>query len=466
MGSIAPHPPQLTPKQEGGEEYGDVISQFPFLNGYTNLLFGFRITQSTPRSVIVASITEAMLKLTTLVPWLGGQVVHVPGKEAGSSGTLRVDTWPVDQPHKLVLVQECDDLLSSMPQLVRAGAPIHMLDGDILTPWPSLPIPHGLTGPVPVVAFQANFIRDGLILNLSAHHTIIDATGIVGIIRLFATLLNGGQIPADDLVQANRDRARVVPFIRPGEPVKDHSHLRRRPGWTPTLPASPPVWCYFNLPLSTLSKLMATVTAESISQRLSENDVICALLWQRVTTVRLARGEFTPGTMTRFNRAIDGRNAVCVPFTYMGHLVYHAPTRLTMGEVAGQTLGRTAQALRRELTAANTAWAVRSYATFLARELDRSALLYSGEHNPNTDLGATSSIISMGDACDGATLPTSWGPLGSLQFIRRPCTTPMPGSMTIQPTERRAIPLVVCLPQKDLEGLEDAVWRQYTQLVG
>ncbi|KAL4997561.1 hypothetical protein BDV10DRAFT_169512 [Aspergillus recurvatus] len=212
---------------------------------------------------------------------------------------------------------------------------------------------------------------------------------------------------------------------------------------------------------------MAAATGGSTAQRLSENDVICALLWQRVTTVRLARGDFTPGTMTRFSRAIDGRNAIGIPFTYMGHLVYHAVTRLTMGEAAEQPLGRVAQALRRELTAANTAWAVRSYATFLARESDRSALLYGGEHNPNTDLGATSSIVSMGDARDGATMPTSWGKLGTLQFIRRPRTTPLPGSLTVQPTERRAVPLLVCLPQEDLEGLKkDVVWRQYTQIVG
>ncbi|KAL4745581.1 hypothetical protein BDW72DRAFT_211210 [Aspergillus terricola var. indicus] len=449
MGSITPSLQPSTACQ--GEEYGDVVSQFPFLNGYTNLLFGFQIAQSTPRPAIVPAIREALTNLTALIPWLGGQVVHVPGQDPGSSGILQVAPWPADEPQEIVRAQECDDQFPPMPQLLRAGVPIHLLDADILTPWPSLPRPHGLSGPVPVVFFQTNFIRGGVIINLSAHHTLIDGTGIVGIARHLAVMLNGGEIPPDELVQANRD---------------DHSHLRRRPGWTPALPATPPVWCYFRLPLSALARLMAAATAGPSAQGLSENDVICALFWQRVTVVRLARGEFTPGTMTRFSRAIDGRNVVGVPFTYMGHLVYYALTRLTMGEAAGQALGRVAQALRRELAVANTAWAVRSYATFLARESDRSALLYGGEHNPNTDLGSTPSIASIADARDGSTVPTSWGKLGSLQFIRRPRTTPLPGSLTIQPAERRAVPLLVCLPQADLEGLKkDVVWKQYTQRI-
>jgi hypothetical protein len=102
--------------------------------------------------------------------------------------------------------------------------------------------------------------------------------------------------------------------------------------------------------------------------------VLCAFYWQGISAVRLARG-IPPDTVSRFSRTIDGRTAVGVPFSYMGHLVYHAATRFPLGQVVSAPLSTVSQALRRELNAANTAWAVRSYATFLAREPDKSSLL-------------------------------------------------------------------------------------------
>ncbi|KAI1412494.1 hypothetical protein F5Y13DRAFT_180003 [Hypoxylon sp. FL1857] len=446
--------------------YQDVVSQFPFLNGYTNLVCGFQLASDTSRGTIVTAIEAAVDRLTTQVPWLGHQVksaLRGPGK----SDILKLAPWPAGSPaNKIVRVKDCEESIPSMTQLNRAGIPVKMLDSKILSPWPSLPQHHGIIGPVPVIALQANFVRGGLILNLSAHHVIIDATGIVQLMRLLAIVLNGDEIPTSYIDQANRDRSRVVPLIRHGDPVKDHSYLRRPSDWVPAAPASPPEWCLFKLPVPALTALMKL--ASSPSQLVSENDVICAFYWRCLTTVRLARG-FSTDTVTKFSRTIDGRSVVGVPFSYMGHLIYHAAARLTMGQVVSAPLSTVSQKLRRELIAANTTWAVRSYATFLAREPDRSSLLYGGMHNPNTDVGSTSSIFSIGDSREASSTTTgTWGPLlGSVRFVRRPNVTPIPGSFSTGGIEGGAITVQVCLPKEDLEGLKkDQEWKQYMRCVG
>ncbi|KAL7625011.1 hypothetical protein AAE478_004225 [Parahypoxylon ruwenzoriense] len=458
--------------EDDSELYQDVVSQFPFLNGYTHGTWGFQIEENTSRDDIVAALRSAFATITSQIPWLGGQMIHIPG-EPGSSGIYKPAPWPSDAPpNEIVRLKICDDLLPPMAQIVRAGAPASMLDGEIITPWPSLPFPHGLKPPVPIIAAQANFVRGGLILNMSLHHIAIDGSGYLQIMRLLGTVLSGHDIPAAEIEQANRDRRRVVPLIPRGEPVKDHSYLRRLPGDMPSPPTLPSKWCYFKIPISALPALRKSAssapTSEGSSKLFSDNDLFCAFCWQRISAVRLARG-FSPDTISRITRAIDGRGAVGVPFSYIGHLVYQSFAQLPLDRIVSSPLPTITQLLRRELNAANTTWAMRSYATFLAREVDKSVLMYGGPRNFDNDLGATAFSASVADGKDaGPVMPDSFGPLlGRVRFIRRPNAAPLAGNITIGSIENGAVPIAVCLPEPDIEGLrKDSVWRRYMRYVG
>lgn len=239
-------------QDDAGDEdlYQDVVSQFPFLRGYTDLLYGFQTNADTPRDVIIAALRDAFRTITDQIPLLASQLTHVPG-EAGTSGIYQPAPWPDDSPpNEILRVKDCDDLISPMTQIMRANAPITMLPGKILAPWPSLPLPHGLEPPLPVIAAQANFIRGGLLLNMSMHHVAIDGGGLVQVMRLLSNVLSSRAIAPVEIEQANRDRRKVVPLIPRGEPVKDHSHLRRPPDWTPPVPKAPARWCYFQVPLA------------------------------------------------------------------------------------------------------------------------------------------------------------------------------------------------------------------------
>jgi len=467
-----------TEPQDAAEDlYQDVISQFPLLNGFAHLLFGFDLPSELSRDVVVQALTHAVDEVVLQVPWLSGRVQHIPGQE-GCSGTYVPAPWPNgNESGHIVIIKECDELIEPMTAIVRTNAPIAKLDGDILTPYPGLPRPHGIEGPVPIVRVQANFIRQGLILCVSTHHNIMDATGLLQFVRLVATVLNGEEIARSDIDQANRDRSRVIPLFPRGESMMDCSHFRRPHDFAMGTFISPPTWCLFHLPLTALSLLRKLATSEANTIRpssgdgmLSENDMICAFVWQRISAMRLARSSDRGAAqkMVKFGRAIDARMAMGVPSAYMGHMIFHASTWLHLGHVVSSPLSTIAQALRRDLNAVNNAWAVRSFVSFIAREADKSKLMYGGKFDPTVDLIATSTTIGMGDAKEGGSSLQHFGPLlGKLRFIRRPNTTPLAGSVTITPAERGNIPVVLCMPKEELDALQgDASWRRYFKRLG
>ncbi|PVH94012.1 hypothetical protein DM02DRAFT_732772 [Periconia macrospinosa] len=451
------------------ELYQDVVSQFPFLNGYSHIVFLFEPAPDVSKDTILSTLANGLEKLTTQIPWLAGQVLHTPGPP-GTSGHYALAPWPTDaKKNDMLRSNDCESLMPPLSRILRAGAPMSMLDAKVLTPFPSLPVPHGLEPPLPVLQLQVNFLSGGIILNMSTHHMVIDGTGIVQIMRHLSTTLQGGTISPSDVVEANRDRRRVVPLIPSGEPVKDHSFLRAPPGHITKPPSSPPKWCCFKLPVTAipaLEKLAAPAQQPAVQQSLSDNDILSAFCWQRITAVRLARGGgFAPSTPTKMTRAIDARAAMGVPLSYMGHLTYFSSSQLPMEAVASQPLWTIAQTLRRDLTAANTPWAIRSYATFLSREPDRSRLVYAGVRNLDTDLGTTAFTASqeMRREDESSAIPRHFGPvLGLLRYTRRPDTSPMPGGITVCPVEGGAVPLLLCMPEVDLEGLQkDALWRRF-----
>jgi hypothetical protein len=446
--------PNESPNREDEANHGcaDIMGQFSILDAYTQVAFGFELSPDVDREAIVSALQAGLDRLIEQIPWLGWQV--------GQRSSFRtVIPWPQGVPRELVRVKYCDDTVESMAQLLAAGAPISKLDGRVLAPWPGIPQHHGITGPVPVIALQANFVQAGLILTLSTHHTVMDATATFQFVKLFTTVLRGDEIPATDLQQANRDRSRVIDLIPAGEPLKDHSHLRRPPGHHLVPPASPLTWCYFKMPVSLLTRLVRM--ARDPTRRVTDEDVLHAFYWQRLCAVRLARG-MPADTVSAVSRAIDGRMALGIPSSYMGSLVCTAITRLPMGKVVSLNLQQTAQLLRRDYAQANTPWAMRSYATFIARERDRRNLMYTATVNCNTDVGITSGLHS------NQTMAPPWGPLlGACSWRRRLLGPPIPGSMNVHPAEGDAIPLLVSLPQDDLEALkQDAMWRQYTKCIG
>ncbi|KAK3320575.1 transferase family-domain-containing protein [Cercophora scortea] len=453
--------------------YQDVIGQLPILKTYNHGSLGFPVPDESAREPLILALQAACDKIAANFPWLAGAVAH-EGVSPGNSGLFRPIPWPATatSPNKILHVQYCDDIAPSFKEILDAGAPVSMLDGKLLAPYDGFPARYTESpeNPAPVIATQATFIRGGMILTFCSQHNMIDATGMFQIINMFANALNGEDFSPQAIESGNRDRATVIPLLAPGEPAKDLQHLKVAQPLTFPLPSPPstpgkkPTWAYFRL-------FRAAVPAikEKASERegydpsvpfLSSNDALSAFYWKCISSIRLRNGR-SPETVSKFSRAIDGRRVMGVPQEYLGHMVFHSATRKPLGEVASAPLSTLACALRRDLNNANTAFAVRSYATLIANEPDKARILYGGgKGNPDVDVGA--SAVPQSDA---AVVP--YGPLGVPAFGRRPNLAPILGCLYFMPPEGGNMMVSVCLREDDLEGLrKHPDWSRITEFIG
>lgn len=451
--------------------YEDVIGQFPILKTYNHGLLLFPIADDSARESVVKALEEGTAEVVSKIPWLADQVVD-EGKDHGKSGPYKLAPWPKDaQPNRIVRVKDCSNVCPSYADLIKAGAPVSKLDASVLCPFPGFPQSYdeSVIGPAPVVAIQANFVKGGLLLNFSNQHNFMDATGLFMFIMHLATAMRGEELSDIAIQQGNRDPKTVIPLFPEGEPIRDHSHLIR-PAPANGTPAAPPPaalrspasWCYFRLFGSAIPKIKALASDPATLNPnvpfISSNDALSAFYWKRLAAVRLRNGRPASAT-SKLGRAIDARAAVGVPPEYLGQMVYHAATRLSLGELAALPLAVLASRVRADLNEANTPFAVRSYATFVAGVPDRSTLAYGGPFDTSLDVGSSSM----------AQLPAlpRLGALGEPDLIRRPNLAPVPGGMYLYPAEKGDLPVLVCLSEEDLDGLKkDPEWSMCTEVIG
>jgi hypothetical protein len=77
---------QIKDQSDSEEElFQDVVSQFPFLNGYSHVAFIFQPEAHISRESIIATVQDGLDKIMDQIPWLADQVLHTSGP-AGSSG--------------------------------------------------------------------------------------------------------------------------------------------------------------------------------------------------------------------------------------------------------------------------------------------------------------------------------------------------------------------------------------------
>nr|CAG8993144.1 Acyltransferase [Penicillium sclerotiorum] len=437
----------------------DMLAQFHVLNGYSMLAFGFEFPEDVDRDAIVASLQTALDQLIEAIPWLGDQVT------TNEQGLRTLSPWPEDVPKGKVIVKNCDDTITPMAELLAQNGPISKLPGKVLSPWNALPLPHGITGPVPVIAFQANFVRGGLILNLVQHHTFMDGVAAFQLLKLFALLLNGQELPAADLEQANRDRTKIIPLIPDGQPVKEFPELTPPPGWQFVMPTVWPTWCVFQMSVDSLAEIVKKAREvddeADTGARISSDDILSAFYWQRICRIRVANG-MSPDASSKLTRAVNARVPLGIPTSYLAAQVCPLNTRLPLSTVIELSVPKLARILRANLVDAATEWSVRSFATFMSKKTvqERATLLYTGTHNCDTDIGCSN--ISRLEKPKGA-----WGPLGECRFYRLTEEAPIPGSFRLAEAENGIHPVTVCLPEHDLLALRaDEEWMKYAAYVG
>lgn len=448
--------------------YADVLGQWPQLKTYNHGVALFKLKDGVSRETLQSEVEKATDKVTTAIPWLGERVVH-KDVQPGNSGRFETAPWPEEsKPSSIVRVRDCSDELPSYEEFLQAEMPVQWLKADLLCPVPGFPQTYDESriGGAPACLVQITWIKGGLLINFSNHHNVMDGTGLFQFIALFALALNGRDFPAEMIEQGNRDRSTVVPLYPADQEIKDHSFLRAAPPAAPAslpAPSSPAKWLALRFHKEAIAGIKAMATDPAGYDKsvpfVSTGDGVSALYWKTLAKARISAG-VDSSTTSKFSRTIDARSAVGVPFSYMGQMVYSSATWLTLKELSELPLSTIASMLRKNLNDANTEYAVRSYATFLAGEPDKSKLAYTGPFNRATDISSS----SMAQAA----LVLKFGVLGVPNYIRRPNLAPIPGTLYFYPPDSSGdLNLLVCLNDEELKFLQaDEIWGKCVQVIG
>ncbi|KAL6229494.1 hypothetical protein BDW75DRAFT_225036 [Aspergillus navahoensis] len=449
----------------------DILGCSPFLYKlYTQL--GIIFAVSEPSSTITDTLRDGLDRLAEGFPWLAGTVVN-EGARDGVTGTYRI--VPSDQKIPLVVKDLRDDASApTMENLRQSNYPFTMLDEKIIAPCLTLNLPGSKIGLAatssPVFAVQATVITGGLILTVVGQHNVMDMTGQGHIIDLLSKACHNQPFTDEEISIGNMDRSKTIAFLDdPFDPALELKHQMVRPPpasngkGSATLPPSSR-WAYVTFSAASLEtlKLEATQTKFTSTSFISTDDAVCALIWKCTARVRLQCLE--PGTKSVFARAVDVRERMGVPTTYLGMFQNMTYNKDTLQSLVEQPLGVIASQLRRKLDpkVVDLAYNTRALATFQAQSADK------------TNISATACV----DASSGIML-SSWAKintfeldfnlgLGKPEAVRRPAFVPVESLIYIMPkSPNRDMAVGISLRVEDWERLKaDDEWVRYATYVG
>ncbi|KXX79168.1 Trichothecene 3-O-acetyltransferase [Madurella mycetomatis] len=452
--------------------YQDVLGQLPRLKTYTHMLLCFPLRDDLSPTALIISLESAARALFRAFPWLAFRVVH-EGSGPGNSGTFRLAPCPdFAAQNAIVRTKDCTDICPTYQEILDARGPVDMLDGGVLGPVPAFPhiYDDAELDPAPVFTLQANLVQGGLLLDAAAQHNFIDGGGLLRLLELLAGAMRGEPFSAEALKHGNCDRSTLIPLLGRDEPMLDHSHLIREPLATgaPKPPlAQPPQaarWHFVRFPSHKVTALKERANDDTRPQNafVSTNDALSAFIWRRLSAVRLPRIEGRAEEVSsKFSRALDARRALGIPRDYLGQMGYNATCRLAFGELRDWSLGDVALHLRRAVERVNHEHAVRSWASFVAREPDKSRIMFGGAFDPDHDVGVSSLVHASVHGVE-------FGVLGKPMLVRRPRFGPLEGCVYLwTATGEGDVDVLLCLKGKDWEGLErDEEWGKYTEFIG
>lgn len=443
------------------------MGQLEFLKTYTQIVFGFPTPETVSDEAITGNLEAAAKTLTDAFPWLSGHVIR-EGAAPGKTGLAKIVPYAPGTRLTPVVAKDCRKLCPSFQTIVDAGAPMSMLDGEILSSREGIPCGYDESiEPAPVLLIQANFIQGGVLVTFAGQHNIVDMNGLAQLIRLFARACRGEPFTQLELEQGNRDRRTVIRLLNPDEPKTDLTPFRvqNKPSESNSAPSPPPEykWVYFHFPGLNLAELKRV--GSTPDSWVSTDDVLSALVCQRITAARIQRlGSGQPGATATFCRAINSRRFLetPVPPEYMGHMVYCIDRTLPLNDAAGaMDLSVLAGKFRDDLTNLQPV-AIHSFVTALSESEDKGSMVYGASLDP-----AKYDVMFSSWAGQGL-YQQSFGKLGNPHIAKRHKFKPMEGLIYFMPrTDAGDIDVAVCLREEDIDRLRvDEVLAKYGKYVG
>ena len=463
----------------GPEDLNDslnVFEQQPGLNQlYTQMCFGFSISNASSHPAIINTLTEGLQRLSESFPWVAGQIVN-EGASEGNTGLFKIK--PLEKVPRLVVKDlRNDPSIPTMDEFRRANFPFSMLDESIIAPRKTLAssVDEYASEPTPIFLLQATFIIGGLLLTIVAQHQTMDMTGQGFIIDLFSKACRNEEFTSEELSSGNVARQNIIPLLhdsyQPGSDL-DHQIMKSIPAQPisnetnlsapPELPKS--TWVYFTFSPSTLAALksLASKFLPPSSAYVSTDDALTAFVWQSIIRARLPR--LSPTTPSTLARAVDTRRYLDISLTYPGvvqQMTYHT---YTLQNLIEEPLGSIASKLRSAVDPKTSTLGhdTRALATVLSRSPDKSIISVTATLDLSTDI-----MLSSWAKFDFYDLDFGLG-LGKPEAVRRPQFVPVESLIYLMPKRLDGeISVAVCLRDEDLERLrEDAEFVKYGTYIG
>ena len=196
--------------------------------------------------------------------------------------------------------------------------------------------------PATVLQTQLNVVSGGAALCWMVHHTVVDGHGSAQLLKAWAALCRG-----EELVELLFDRNEAWKSLN-----KSATSMEMEPaGWKqhPEYYAAQPGEPYprykshvqrvFRFSQSSLQELKTRCSGVNDRQWISTNDALCALMWTRVSAVRVACGVAAARRST-LGLSVDVRPRVEPPLSenYIGNATYNTITQSTIGDLGAHDI--------------------------------------------------------------------------------------------------------------------------------
>ncbi|OPB44505.1 enoyl-CoA hydratase/isomerase family protein [Trichoderma guizhouense] len=301
----------------------------------------FSLSPDVDRQRVVDYLYIAFHHTVQRVPFLAGSIVPFSEEEGGRPWLRNL----IPQGNARLEIKDLSSELS-FAELEKANFSQDLLDTEKLCPLPD--VAYVSEEPVPVCAFQANFIEGGLLLVVSIVHIAADGRGVTQVINIFANQLvkaQSGELgfplkQREDIYQS--DRTVLVTGNGAQGAIENHAAWTSEPMSAHLQIRDVETSCRtFRISAKALVELKRVASAPSHGPDawISTNDAITGFIWRSIMVARHRAGILADGATTHLAQPIDCRTLLRLPDPYFGNVLYVTKTSTPLAVIADDQRG-------------------------------------------------------------------------------------------------------------------------------
>ncbi|BCS25698.1 uncharacterized protein APUU_50409S [Aspergillus puulaauensis] len=289
----------------------------------------------------VSALEKGVQRLTTLLPFLSGNVV--PSIQLKDTKNV-FEVQPTDPSHlrKLPMLKIKQHAQCISARNIALNTPA--LSSDDLLNLRFIPLPFGTPAsePQPVLRLQANVMADGIVLCVCFHHLATDGLGISSITQALSECCRNPDQPPERLLSSPESEAQSrTRIFQSGNEIHRALYNGHASSIRKAALSSDPgalTSCRFCLDAEQIRRLREACTKvrwinpsapkyDASRQGFSNNEVVTALIWlcgmraqSRATSIGRNRPSLA-GLNSSLLFAVDVRGILNIPRTYMGNAI-------------------------------------------------------------------------------------------------------------------------------------------------